>query len=188
MTTCLTQIGKKSLINVRFQYNTSGSGGLQILYVLTAASIASKYQNAIKEAEESERYYQGLCENLDPGLQNQWEAEMAKAQAERTVDIKAMDIFNPALENRKFCCVPNVCPHQLLSTAPSCAEKQLELMQQESETYLLQGSTGWLVEGLAIQEAQYVNPCEGLSKLLIDHMIKASACSRVSTIEKEEIT
>jgi hypothetical protein len=58
-----------------------------------------KYQSAIQEAKESERYYQSLCENLDPRVQEEWEEQMANAQNNRTSDIKAMDIFNAALEN-----------------------------------------------------------------------------------------
>jgi hypothetical protein len=67
-----------------------------------AISIGKKYQHAVREAEESERYYQGLCENLDPGVRTQWEAEIANAQERRMSDIKAMDIFNPALETGGF--------------------------------------------------------------------------------------
>jgi hypothetical protein len=41
--------------------------------------------------------------------------------------------------------------------APSCAEKQLALIQEESTSHLLRGSTAWIAEGLAIQESQYVH-------------------------------
>jgi hypothetical protein len=128
-----------------------------VTYTPSAASIVKKYQNAVQEAKESETYYQSLCETLDPTVQQQWEEEMANAQANRTTDIKGMDIFNPTMETHR--CGPYIQGSMLIcdsSTAPSCAEKQLEMIQLEFESHQLQGSTAWLAEGLAIQESQYV--------------------------------
>jgi hypothetical protein len=53
--------------------------------------------------------------------------------------------------------------------APSCAEKQLELMKSELESRHLVGSTAWLAEGLAIQESQYVlqNPTGYKSRTIL---------------------
>jgi len=86
-----------------------------------ALLVGKKYKQALHEVEESEQYYQGLCENLDSTVQTQWEAEMANAQEQRTSDITAMDIFNPAVETGGFfkqaeihhlqwnCCSPIMC-------------------------------------------------------------------------------
>jgi hypothetical protein len=68
-----------------------------------ATSVVQKYQTAIRESEESEKYYQGLCENLDSNVQKQWEEEIANAQGMHTANVSAMDIFNPALDNGTFC-------------------------------------------------------------------------------------
>jgi hypothetical protein len=78
------------------------------MYMAPATAVGRKYQKAIQESAESERYYQGLCENLDSEVQNQWEEEMAKAQALRTSNISAMDIFNPALVNGMCCTFPDL--------------------------------------------------------------------------------
>jgi len=73
-----------------------------LIYTDPATSVVQKYQTAIPETEESEYYYQRLCENLDSRVQKQWEDEMANAQVQHTSDISAMDIFNLAMENSIF--------------------------------------------------------------------------------------
>jgi len=42
-----------------------------LIYTDPATSVVQKYQTAIPETEESEHYYQGLCENLDSRVQKQ---------------------------------------------------------------------------------------------------------------------
>ena len=124
-----------------------------------ALSVGKKYKQACCEAEESERYYQGLCENLKSTVRTQWEAEMANAQERRMSDIAAMDIFNPAMETGGFFQQAGIQITTYCGTvaAPSCTEKQLELIQEESTSHQLRGSMAWIVEGLAIQESQYAH-------------------------------
>jgi hypothetical protein len=90
-----------------------------MIYIDPATSVVQKYQTAIRESEESERYYRGLCENLDSNVQKQWEEEMANAQALRTSKISAMDIFNPALENGMGCRSPTLLTHGSLQLHPA---------------------------------------------------------------------
>jgi len=83
-------------------------GPMWLIYTDPATSVVQKYQTVIPETEESECYYQRLCENLNSRVQKQWKDEMANAQAQCTSNISAMDIFNPAMENGIFGQFPHI--------------------------------------------------------------------------------
>lgn len=66
---------------------------------------------------------------------------------------------------------------------PSCAQKQLELMQDETK-YHVEGCTAWLADGLDLQQSQYVL-CS-LSIVISLNLDKADPCSR-NPFSKEKI-
>ena len=94
-------------------------GPMWLIYTDPAISVVQKCQTAIPETEESEHYYQELCENLDSMVQKQWEDEMANAQAQRTSDISAIDIFNPAMENGIFDQFPHMFANDSVQLHPA---------------------------------------------------------------------
>jgi len=94
-------------------------GPMWLIYMDPATSVVQKYQTAIPETEESEHYYQGLCENLDSRVQKQWEDKMANAQAQHTSDISAMDIFNLAMENSIFGQFPHIFANNSVQPHPA---------------------------------------------------------------------
>jgi hypothetical protein len=82
---------------------------------------------------------------------------MQNAQRRRTTNIESMDVFDAAVEKgmsipRSLDCL-NIWSISLLD--PSCAQKQLELMQDETK-YRVEGCTAWLADGLDLQQSQYV--------------------------------
>lgn len=107
-----------------------------------ATTLVQKYKTAIHESQESERYYQGLCENLDSSVQKQWEDEMANAQAKRTSDISAMDIFNPALENGTFSHFLHLFAHKYRQLQPAPSNNLTSFVRSRNLTTSVEARCG----------------------------------------------
>jgi hypothetical protein len=120
-------------------------------------TISRKYKAAVLHLKESQEYFSELSEAVDDSLLDKWTEMMSEAELNRTSNIEAMDVFDVKFDKGMFPLpISGLVAYYLpLCPAETCAQKQLELVQQESASGYLQGSAAWLAEGLEIQEAQY---------------------------------
>ncbi|KLO06717.1 hypothetical protein SCHPADRAFT_837667 [Schizopora paradoxa] len=97
------------------------------------SSLATKWEKAVEEEEESRTSFQNMTSRLEKELTDKWEDEETEA-LEKGGD--ALAIYGVRHKE-----------------APSMAEIRLELAKSESSTGIESGATTWLVTGMNLQEA-----------------------------------
>jgi hypothetical protein len=82
----------------------------------------------------------------------QWEAEISRAETMRTRQPEAMDVMAPRIPKGKFVIHLPYRSDPHLSSAPTLAEKRLELLKELERG--VAGETAWMITGLKLEEHQ----------------------------------
>lgn len=126
----LVRIGKQTLSSAHMRHTEQ---------LLTVSSIEKKYLKAAEELQQAEDAFQELSDAAEAENIAKWKKLLGLAQKARKDDVTSMDIFNVKTDK-----------------APTRAQLQLKLTQQESKSGLPQGSAAWLARGLSLEEQQCV--------------------------------
>jgi len=159
-------------------------GNMWLIHMDPAKFVIKKYQTAIQESEESEQYYQDLCENLNSSVQKQWEDKMANAQAMYTLNISAMDIFNLVLENGMYYGSLHLFAHESLQLHPVWRNNWNLFVRSQNLTSSEEAHHGLRKDWQSRNHSAQTHMAE--KHRFNYHNVQTSACSGGSMTEKEK--
>lgn len=116
-------------------------------------SIIRKYKKAIVGLKDSKADFEGLSTQRTPAEVQAWKQQAEEADLNRADDINSMDIYETK-EQKGSCSDLQDIPYSTISTAPTKADIQIRLSDEELKSRKQTGVTSWLSSGIRIQDRQ----------------------------------
>lgn len=111
-------------------------------------------------AVQSAAAFNALNDSADPDSVMEWQEQERMAQAERSEDPTAMDIYDVKLEKGLSTPAPSQCNYMLIkgmiNAAPTRKQRELEILATQTRVTpsALRGAATWLASGINIEESQ----------------------------------
>lgn len=117
------------------------------------ASVIRKYKKAIEGLKDSKADFEGLSAQRAPEELKVWMEEAEQADLNRAEDVNAMDIYETKQQKGWHSDIEDT-SYSIPSAAPTKADIQIMLSDEELKSRKQTGVTSWLASGIRIQDRQ----------------------------------